>query len=48
MTLRPSTEEEIKEYARKAKYEEEERMLFRRAAKEFIQAVISEGLLEGK
>jgi len=48
MTLRPSTDDEIKEYARKAKYEEEERMLFCRAAKEFIQAVISEGLLEGK
>ena len=48
MTLRPSTDDEIKEYARKAKYEEEERMLFIRAAKEFIQDVISEGLLEGK
>lgn len=47
MTLRPSTEEEIKEYARKAKYEEEGHRLFIQAAKEFIQVVNSEGLLEG-
>ena len=34
MTLRPSTDEEIKEAARKAKYEEEGQKIFIQAVKE--------------